>query len=122
MAEKEKKSMTGAPKPVMANRDSFFKDVGIDLTWTGTWPLRVKSETPVDEDVLRFAVPAGTQNNFLFYQDMRLLLWLKLRDKNGGVLKPNDMAIPTNNIGGSLFSDVKLTLNSVQVTAGTNGL
>ena len=76
----------------------------------------------MDEDVLRFAVPAGTQNNFLFYQDMRLLLWLKLRDKNGGVLKPNDMVIPTNNIGGSLFSDVKLTLNSVQVTAGTNGL
>ena len=110
------------PVPKVLEEDAYFKKVGVDMTFTRNWPITIQSESHPNDNTLRFNLPKMSQGNYYLFQDMKLRQTMVLRDKDGQPLTKNDFVAGVNNLGPSMWQDLRLFLNNTQVSAGSSGL
>ena len=110
------------PVPVYDQAQSFFVKKGVDYTWTDAWTLSQQCTSDPNDNKLVFNFPKLSKPHYYFLQDAKLRMSVMLIDKDGN--PPNDdfEVYPINNFGMSMWRDLNLYLNDVQISSGVNGL
>lgn len=110
--------------PSVSDSEGFFRKIQKDSTWTNSWTMSLTPSATITQDRITFNIPKLDGDNFPFLNDMKVKLRVRLTSPVGGIEQPKDDAdiAPINNIGNSMFNNVKLYLNETQVSSSTNGL